>query len=381
MTREGEITQLLGTLYAAPIQPEMWNAFLTQLSAMTGITKAAIISHDIAANDHRMLATVGDKTRESVGIYESCYYQFDGWTSRFPRVALTGKIVRGEDFWPKASLIKSVFYNEFLKKFDTCEMACLSAVGTPLVFEALSVYRGPSDDEFSLRNLALLESIAPHLKTALSMRRKLLALESRVSDLEAAFDQISSAFVLIDAAGKIALVNESSRQILDRRDGIWLQNGKLSAQSMTENARLREIQTKAILAASGKSTANAGAMLVSRGSGSPLQLIASPLRSFKGPMPGNAVVIIFITDPDQRTAAPAEVLRILFTLTPAEGRLALSLLNGNSLAEAAELNEVGRETVRSQLKSIFHKTGTQRQGELIRLLASTSVPRTSGDGT
>jgi DNA-binding CsgD family transcriptional regulator len=34
------------------------------------------------------------------------------------------------------------------------------------------------------------------------------------------------------------------------------------------------------------------------------------------------------------------------------------------------LNGIGRETVRTQIKSIFHKTGTQRQGELVRLLSS-----------
>ncbi len=45
------------------------------------------------------------------------------------------------------------------------------------------------------------------------------------------------------------------------------------------------------------------------------------------------------------------------------------LLDGKSLLEAAELNNVGKETVRSQLKSIFGKTGTRRQSELIGLLA------------
>ena len=148
---------------------------------------------------------------------------------------------------------------------------------------------------------------------------------------------------------------------------------------MPENARLREILIKAVLAATGKSAANPGAMLVSRRSGSPLHLIAAPLRLMSGPTPERAVVIVFITDPDRRSTAPAEVLRILFGLTPAEGRLAVSLLNGNSLIEAAQLNKVGRETVRSQIKSTFQKTGTQRQGELIRLLASFSMPKSLGE--
>jgi DNA-binding CsgD family transcriptional regulator len=66
---------------------------------------------------------------------------------------------------------------------------------------------------------------------------------------------------------------------------------------------------------------------------------------------------------------PVEVLRTLFRLTPAETRLAQSILNGHSAAEAAELGGVSRETVKSQMNAIFSKTGTRRQGDLIRLLS------------
>jgi DNA-binding CsgD family transcriptional regulator len=81
------------------------------------------------------------------------------------------------------------------------------------------------------------------------------------------------------------------------------------------------------------------------------------------------VAIVFVTDPEQRMATSAEILQLLFELTRAESRLAIALLDGKSLHEAAELIGVARETVRSQIKSIFQKTGTQRQGELIRLLS------------
>ena len=79
--------------------------------------------------------------------------------------------------------LKSTFYNEFLKRFDTCQMACLATVGSQGIFEALSIYRGPSENEFAKDQLAALQIIVPHLQTALYTRRKLLALESRVSDL------------------------------------------------------------------------------------------------------------------------------------------------------------------------------------------------------
>ena len=78
--------------------------------------------------------------------------------------------------------------------------------------------------------------------------------------------------------------------------------------------------------------------------------------------------MIIISDPENKAAIPAETLTVLFGLTPAEARLAIALANGNSLTEAADRHRVRHETARKQLKSIFIKTHTNRQGELLRLL-------------
>jgi hypothetical protein len=72
------------------------------------------------------------------------------------------------------AMLHSTFYNEFLKKVDVLRMACVSFSGSPGIFEAFSIYRGPDEDEFDPMELAKLAQIVPHLKTALYTRRKLL---------------------------------------------------------------------------------------------------------------------------------------------------------------------------------------------------------------
>jgi DNA-binding CsgD family transcriptional regulator/PAS domain-containing protein len=356
------------------MEPVLWSTFLAELSLVAGVTKAAIIAHNIADKDHRMLATFGEMTKESIPYYENCYYKFDEWTLRSSNIGKTENIVRGEEIWPETSLLKSTFYHEFLRKFDTCQMACLASIRADSKFEVLSVYRGPSEAEFGESQLGTLQVLASHLQTAFYTRRKLLELESRVGDLESALDQMSTALALIDDTGRVVFANEYARQILSHRDGLFLHKRRLAAQNITENTRLREIVTKAILACQGKSITSPGAMLITRHTGRSLHLIASPLRSVTHPIPVNAIAALFITDPDRKPSSPVEVLRILFGLTPAEGRLTMSLLDGFSLSEAADLTKVGKETVRSQIKSIFQKTATRRQGELIRLLAGISAP-------
>jgi DNA-binding CsgD family transcriptional regulator len=72
-------------------------------------------------------------------------------------------------------------------------------------------------------------------------------------------------------------------------------------------------------------------------------------------------------------ASPA-LLRSLFGLTGAESALVLLLVEGLTLDEAAARQGVSRHTARSQLRSIFAKTGVTRQTELLRLVLRSVVP-------
>lgn len=370
MPDDETIATLLGTLYAAPMQPALWQDFLGELSKISGVNKAALIAHNLAEKNHRMLATLGDDVNESIPFYESCYYQFDGWTDRFSTFRRAGRIVLGEEVWSKPDLLKSTFFNEFLKRFDTCQMACLATVGSQGVFEALSIYRGPSEDEFDQNRLAVLQIIVPHLQTALYTRRKLLALESRVSDLETALDEMKSATVLIDRTGKTIFVNRAARAILAQKDGLFIHRSELMARNPKETSELQGLIARAISTTKGLDPNGGGVMRLPRSAGRPLHILVSPLRAEDSDLPGKPAAAVFLSDPERQTAVPAEILRTLFGLTSAESRLALSIFEGNSLSEAAELYGVSRETVKSQINAVFSKTGTKRQGELIRLLGS-----------
>lgn len=62
-------------------------------------------------------------------------------------------------------------------------------------------------------------------------------------------------------------------------------------------------------------------------------------------------------------------LRFAFDLSAAEIRLCELLVNGHSLAGAAQILGLSDGTVRQRVKAIFNKTGTHRQGELVARLA------------
>jgi DNA-binding CsgD family transcriptional regulator len=69
-----------------------------------------------------------------------------------------------------------------------------------------------------------------------------------------------------------------------------------------------------------------------------------------------------------RPGPPAPVLAKTFGLTPSEAKLACIIARGVPPNIAAQELKISKETARNQLKSIFAKTDTHRQSELVALL-------------
>jgi DNA-binding CsgD family transcriptional regulator len=97
-------------------------------------------------------------------------------------------------------------------------------------------------------------------------------------------------------------------------------------------------------------------------------MVAPLLDAPPGSAAGEAVSVAFIADPETGHVSTTDVLEQLYSLTPAEAELVQLLAQGRSLDQVATARSVTINTVRSQLKQVFTKTDTKRQGELVRLV-------------
>jgi DNA-binding CsgD family transcriptional regulator len=79
---------------------------------------------------------------------------------------------------------------------------------------------------------------------------------------------------------------------------------------------------------------------------------------------------LFVVDPEGGAPPVSEVLERFYSLTHAEAEIVRLLATGVSLEEAAQSRGVSINTARSHLKHAFSKTGTSRQGELVRLIVA-----------
>jgi DNA-binding CsgD family transcriptional regulator len=69
----------------------------------------------------------------------------------------------------------------------------------------------------------------------------------------------------------------------------------------------------------------------------------------------------------------ADLIQGLFDLTPAEARVACGIAAGKTVDALAATFAVSAGTIRVQLRSVFEKTATARQAELVQLLAESGL--------
>lgn len=87
-----------------------------------------------------------------------------------------------------------------------------------------------------------------------------------------------------------------------------------------------------------------------------------------GPGAASTKAIVFIYDLRTAARVPARRLVELYGLTAAEAQAAVQLPAGGSIEEIASRLSVRANTLKSQLKAVYTKTGTCRQADLLKLL-------------
>jgi DNA-binding CsgD family transcriptional regulator len=124
------------------------------------------------------------------------------------------------------------------------------------------------------------------------------------------------------------------------------------------------------------SLARTGRSIPVAGTASSPPLIAHvlPLRLAGLDVFAGAVSILFLTPLTPQNSPAPEMLQALFDLTPAEARITSMLIDGNTVDGISKTNAVSLNTVRTQLKSVFQKTGVDRQVDLVSMLGQRHAP-------
>ena len=122
MFDDGAMIRMLGMLAAAPTDQTKWADLLTEVCTISGVSNASSFLMTMKRRSSDPGTTRGIARRRRRVPYASHYRQFDEWGTRRLRNDRPGQVMLGEEVWPEAEFRKSLFYNEYLKPLDLCQI-------------------------------------------------------------------------------------------------------------------------------------------------------------------------------------------------------------------------------------------------------------------
>jgi DNA-binding CsgD family transcriptional regulator len=365
------LSKLLEALYEAPLDSSRWEEFLGLTAAAAGGEAATLLLHD-SSDAQSMMSWEWGFHPEVTELYAAHFGAIDVWRSAV--TAASDWVGISEQFVPSCSLKRTEFYNDLLLPYGIPHGIFAMVESGPARVANLSICRGARAGPFAEENLAIVRFLKPHIHRAYRLHSELAAANSRSAGLFCALDALSTGVILIGPRMQVVTMNRAAERIVAAGDGLLATRDGLKAERQAEsNLLVKSIQQASTPRPEGLSVG--GTVLVSRHTCPPLQILISPVRNSTAftLCPAQTIsAIAFVVDPSQRQRPTQDILRALFGLTPAECRVALLLCDGKAPKAIAGTLGVSVETVRSQIKSIFSKTGVKRQGELIRLLQNNS---------
>jgi DNA-binding CsgD family transcriptional regulator/PAS domain-containing protein len=358
---------LLSPLYDTIGNPGGWQGFLDALSHSYGGALASITSYDFA--NRTGVAGVSSGVRgDYVTSYDRHYAPLNPWMGRLEGQPI-GVATLSDSTLAYADLLRTEFYNDWCRPQDIGGGVGVFVERNGRCTSAVSVLLSRSTIERDPAALSRLEILTPHILRVTQLQRQFAALEARALAAEGAIDQRAKAMLLVSAAGQVVYMNAQAEHLVAAADGVFVRSGRLSLAVTRETEGLRQLIRTALSATGELGQPPGGVMRVTRPSGEvAYEVLVAPVPAritSIGARPG--FVAVFIQDPTARLTTPLAWLRTVFNLSPAEARLMHALLDGATLGELSEQWRVGKETLRSQLRAIFAKTGTASQAELIRL--------------
>lgn len=257
-------------------------------------------------------------------------------------------------------------YNDFLREYGIGTRMFGGSQGTahPVANLFMSVYRQGDGEGFTREEVARFQAEFGGVQRAAYLHREMVALRARTLGLESLMEQMPMGLLFFDTAGRLLHANARARVLSARPESValrTLQRGPVLAS--TADAALHMLFQQSLQGRSGcveLPGADAGLLLVTL----PLSDLAALGLHHRAPGVAWAVL-----ERSLGAEAAVALARQAYRLSPSESDLLLALMRGHTPQDFADARGSRISTVRTQMSALLAKTRTQRQQDLVALVA------------
>lgn len=370
-----EFSDIVGHIYDCTLAPDRWPEAIGRMAAAVGARAGMIALHDFDNNRGGRFFDHGIP-EEQVRRYYAHYAQINPLGPVVQRRAIgqvdTLATLFHDDTWERSS-----FNREWIRAQGLRDLLGMLVLRSGRRGAWLVAARDEAVEDFGPAEVGVFRLLSPHICRVLHIS-DVLDLRTIASDqLAETLDALTTAVFLVDAEGRVVHRNEAAERLAANGAILRVGSGRLvpphgpSRRALTE-AIGRAVRGELELPQTPYSVPLGDATAEDR-----MLATVLPLRHRRAGgafRPFAAAAAVFVQDAAAARAMPGQALAALYGLTPAELRFLGTLAGAGSVVKAAAALGVSEATGRTHMSSIFAKTGTARQAELIELVMASRAP-------
>jgi DNA-binding CsgD family transcriptional regulator len=376
MSEDEELSSLIGTILDASLDPTLWGTVLAGISEFANGQAGGLMSKDSVSKAgifhyHCGLDPYYMRT------YAETYSQFDPMAT-LPFFDI-GQVANTPDLVPYDDFLQGRFYQEWAQPQGWVDAAHVVLEKSATSCSYLAIVRdqatGMVDDEMRRR----LQFIIPHIRRAILIGRTIDLKRYEAAAFADTLGGLHAGVFLVDADGWIVHANIAAREML-RADEFFRSGDRLVARDEQVNRTLREIFAAASRGGD-KIGAQGIAVPLFGADGERYVAHALPLMSGERRRAGfayAATAALFVHKASLDTPSAMETMAKLYRLVPSELRVLAAVSELDRIAAVAEALGIAEATVKTHLQSLFAKTDTSRQIDLVKLVATHASPLRQG---
>ena len=355
--------ELIGLIYESIVDDDAWPTLMSILVDKLKLRSASVTTLNTETNQLATYFEAGAAlTQKYLDLYTERFAKED-MLLRAISDANPGTFVTSNTHFTRDEILASNFYQQWALPQGICNGAAAMLCREGKWSTMMMMLRGEDHPEFTAQDVALFQQLAPHFNRAIQLRGRVLEMRDDIDDLRALIERFPLGVMVFDEYGRVGQANELALKIIEQHPSLQLVDKRLVLDNSEESRVLGMTLINAIHASLGLKEYSVESMHLQR-AGDSLTLVINPFRVKESDrMTGRALVMFY--SPRFSARPSATILAQLYRLTTAEANLCCELVSGATLEEVAAYQNKKKETLRSHLKSIFSKTGTSRQAELV----------------
>ena len=370
MMNAAEVSGILDAVYDSALFAERWPQALDKLQQAFDCTCVALIDRNLRTLEGRV---------NTSGVDASTQREFlDVWSARDPvrlrtRSWRPGAIELDHQILPRSEILGSDYYNGFMKPRDMHALMRLTLAHRNRFLTIISLVRPRSAGEFDADIVEQCRILMPHLQRASNIRFQAEHAATMLGGLSDVADRSTTAVLLLERSGQVKFANRAARAMA-AAGAFLLRSGQVEITDRNEDAAFQRLVAGATGVIADFDAPRGGVIRLARRSGEASYTVTvAPVRRDASWAGSEPMALVLIADPDLTPLPSREILSQLFGFSASETRVAERLMAGDNPEQAAAFLDVKTSTVRWHLASMYRKSGTNRQAELVRLLLSLAM--------